>query len=100
MNVKCEMEDPDGERLMMSSMYGDASKVKSLVDGGVNVDYVSTGSGMTALMWAASEGHVDVSKILIDAGANVSCELFFRYSLSHCVWNLITSVALAFNSCR
>ncbi|KAJ8904603.1 hypothetical protein NDN08_001121 [Rhodosorus marinus] len=72
MNVRCEMEDPDGERLMMSSMYGDASKVKSLVDGGVNVDYVSTGSGMTALMWAASEGHVDVSKILIDAGANVN----------------------------
>lgn len=63
-----------GEALVRSAMMGDLSTVARLLDDGVSPDYASAqgDSQMTALMWAASEGHVDIAKSLIENKADVN----------------------------
>ena len=51
-------------------MGGDASTVKALLKQGADVN-AAQGDGMTALHWAARQGDVDLSQMLIYAGANV-----------------------------
>lgn len=52
-------------------------ELRRLLDRGVNVNKVTQGQ-ITALMWAAAEGHVEAAQMLISAGADTapksSCE--------------------------
>ncbi|MGU9951612.1 MAG: ankyrin repeat domain-containing protein [Gammaproteobacteria bacterium WSBS_2016_MAG_OTU1] len=47
---------------------------KVLLDNGANVNYEYKEDGMTALMFAAMQGHSEVAKVLLDNGANVNHE--------------------------
>lgn len=51
-------------------MLGDTPSVERLLSQGVRGDYQSSRneSGMTALMWAAAEGHIGIVQALIDNG--------------------------------
>ena len=54
-----------------AAMRGDVEAVKSLLDGGADVN-VPQGDGMSALHWAASRGDVEVVGLLISAGADIA----------------------------
>ena len=51
-----------------AAMQGDLSKVKTLIEGGADVN-ASQGDGMTALHWAAENGDVKMVRTLLFAGA-------------------------------
>ena len=51
-------------------MRGDVDAVRELLRGGADVN-ASQGDGMTALHWAAEHGDVDMTGVLIYAGANL-----------------------------
>jgi ankyrin repeat protein len=51
-------------------MRGDLVAVRALLKQGADVN-AAQGDGMTALHWAASNGNVDMAKVLIYAGANL-----------------------------
>eukprot|EP00188_Purpureofilum_apyrenoidigerum_P000411 Plantae.Rhodophyta-Purpureofilum_apyrenoidigerum.ctg11793.p1 GENE.Plantae.Rhodophyta-Purpureofilum_apyrenoidigerum.ctg11793~~Plantae.Rhodophyta-Purpureofilum_apyrenoidigerum.ctg11793.p1 ORF type:complete len:320 (-),score=48.09 Plantae.Rhodophyta-Purpureofilum_apyrenoidigerum.ctg11793:90-1049(-) len=74
--IRCAAEKSSemGEKLVEASAYGDTKTVKELIEAGVYVDYMSTknNSGMTALMWAASEGHAGIADELLRAKASVN----------------------------
>ena len=57
-------------RVADAAMGGDASTVKSLLKQGADVN-AAQGDGMTALHWAARQGDVDLTRMLVYAGANV-----------------------------
>jgi hypothetical protein len=66
-------EKIDGDaltELMVASAEGKAARVKELLDYGVDYDEKSL-NGSTALMYAARNNHIDVVKLLVNAGANV-----------------------------
>ena len=52
---------------------GDVKEVQRLLKIGVHPDRQSQGK-ITALMWAAAEGHVDVARLLVAAGADPSLQ--------------------------
>ena len=52
-----------------AAMGRDIEAVRSLVDGGADVN-VAHGDGMTGLHWAAKHGDVEMAAMLIDAGAD------------------------------
>ena len=52
---------------------GDVKEVQRLLKMGVHPDRQSQGK-ITALMWAAAEGHVDVARLLVAAGADPSLQ--------------------------
>jgi len=56
--------------LMAASYAGSAETVRLLVEAGVDVNATDTYQKQTALMWAATEGHLDVVKALLDAKAD------------------------------
>lgn len=62
-----------GERLVSAAMIGDTLDVISLLAEGVSANFESQKgeSGMTALMWAAAEGHLDIAEQLLKAGAHI-----------------------------
>ena len=62
-----------GVSLIRAVSNGDADGVKSLLAGGVSVDQKGRG-GHTPLMVAAIFGHVEIARLLIDAGAELSLE--------------------------
>lgn len=55
-------------------MLSDLSSVQSLLGSGASARYTSpiNGSLMTALMWASAEGHVEIARALLDAGADAN----------------------------
>ena len=63
---------PDGETvLMVAARTGVAAAVKTLLAHGANPNAIESHRGQSALMWASSEGHVDVVRALIGVGADV-----------------------------
>jgi ankyrin repeat protein len=67
---------PGGETpLMTAARTGALTSVNALLARGATVDGKDTVRGQTALTWAAAEGHADVVKALIDAGADFRARL-------------------------
>ena len=67
---------PGGETpLMTAARAGKLGPVKSLVIRGATVDSRDERRGQTALMWAAAEGHAEIVKELIEAGADFRLRL-------------------------
>lgn len=64
---------PD-ELLIQSAMLSDLPTVRHLLQSGASPRHASSknDSLMTALMWASSEGHVDIARALLDAGADAN----------------------------
>ena len=62
-----------GVSLIRAVSNGDADGVRSLLAGGVSVDQKGRG-GHTPLMVAAIFGHVEIARLLVDAGAELSLE--------------------------
>lgn len=44
---------------------------------------VTTGSGATPLMWACSNGHLDIAKFLVEAGARIRASTFGGWTALH-----------------
>lgn len=69
--------DPDGgpperERpLMRAAWVGNLAVVTALLDAGADPNGAESARGQTALMWAVSERHPAVVKLLLDRGASV-----------------------------
>lgn len=61
-----------GEALIRESDAGYLKEVQSIVAGGGDVNWQMQPSGLTALMAAASAGHIEVVKFLIKSGANAN----------------------------
>lgn len=57
--------------LMVAARRGNAQAVKALLAHGADVNAPELSHGQTALMWAVSERHSEIVRILIDAGADV-----------------------------
>lgn len=57
--------------LMTASRAGTVAGVKALLARGAKVDVAERSHGQTALMWAVSERHPDIVRLLIEAGADV-----------------------------
>jgi len=61
-----------GETLLMTAARtGKASVVSALLTAGANVNTRTTLMGQTALMWALSERHLPVARLLIEHGADL-----------------------------
>jgi len=54
-----------------AAMRGDKDAVRSLIKAGVDVNGAQ-GDGMSALHWAAEQGHAELAGVLIYAGANIA----------------------------
>lgn len=64
---------PLGETVLMTAARtGDAASVRALLRRGVRLNVKETSTGQTALMWAISEGHLEVARALVEYGADVS----------------------------
>lgn len=67
----------DAEDLHEAARRGALARVRSLLDAGVKPDAPGR-HGITALMVAAGEGHVEVARLLVERGADVNArERFF-----------------------
>ena len=55
--------------LMTAARTGSADVTRALIAGGANVNAVVTATGSTALMWAVSEPHPEIVRVLLAAGA-------------------------------
>jgi ankyrin repeat protein len=63
---------PGGETpLMTASRVGSIAAVKALLAAGAAVDAKDERRAQTALMWASAEGHPDVVRVLVNAGADI-----------------------------
>ena len=70
--VDANTASPEGETaLMTASRAGDLKAVDVLIRHGANVNSKENWRGQNALMWAAAEGHTDVVKTLLQAGADM-----------------------------
>lgn len=67
-------QDALGERLVREAMLGNTAGVRAALSEGAAAGFASSRgeSGMTALMWAASEGAVDIARDLVEGGADVN----------------------------
>jgi ankyrin repeat protein len=64
--------NPEGETpLMLAARSGGSPGVKALLARGADARASERWRGQDALMWASAEGHADVVRLLIDAGADV-----------------------------
>src|SRR5262249_9791045 len=69
--------DPNAARstgetpLMTASRTGSIETVKALLARGARADAKEPLEGQTALMWAISERHADIARVLIEQGADV-----------------------------
>jgi ankyrin repeat protein len=59
------------ELLLRSAQQGRTEFVKRALDRGHAVDYAEAEDGITALAYAAEEGHVDTMHVLLERGASV-----------------------------
>ncbi|KAH7239769.1 ankyrin repeat-containing domain protein [Fusarium solani] len=64
--------------LNLAAHYGDPDLVQKLLDAGARVNEMSVGEG-TALQIAVSRGNIDITEILIAAGADVDCPIGKAY---------------------
>jgi len=62
---------PPEAPLADAAMQGDVERVEALIAQGADLD-AAQGDGMTALHWAAEQGHATMARRLLDAGATVS----------------------------
>lgn len=76
-------EDP-GDELRRAASAGDLTKVKKLLDAGVDVNAANRYGG-TALAFAADKGHAAVVDLLLERGANVNAEDTF-YGSTPLAW--------------
>ena len=53
-----------------AAMRGDVEAVRTLIKSGADVN-AAQGDGMTALHWAAMDGHADIAEVVLRAGASV-----------------------------
>jgi ankyrin repeat protein len=60
-----------GTPLLTAARSGNPDVIKALLAAGVKADETEETSGQTALMWAASEDHLEAVKTLLAAGADV-----------------------------
>src|SRR4029450_10892077 len=66
-----KLAPPEGEPPLMAASYaGSIDTVRLLLETGVDVNATDTYQKQTALMWAATEGHTEVVKALLDAKAD------------------------------
>ena len=61
--------NPNVTPLMKAAKSGDVANVKQLIGDGMNIDEESA-YGWTALMFASWQGHEDVVRLLLKAGAD------------------------------
>jgi uncharacterized protein len=62
----------NGETVLMTcARTGEAAAVKPLLMRGAGVNAKESGHDQTALMWAASQGHSEVVRLLVEAGADL-----------------------------
>lgn len=54
-----------------AAMQGDLERVETLIQEGADLD-AAQGDGMTALHWAAEQGHAEMARTLVEAGAGLS----------------------------
>lgn len=64
----------NGSKLIESVMYQDMETLKSLVEGGADVNYQDPQSGSTALMMACTYNFVDMAKFLLEHDAKVNLQ--------------------------
>ena len=63
----------NGEAVLMTcSRAGDPRAVKALLVKGARVNVKEKAHDQTALMWAAAQRHPDVTRLLVEAGADIS----------------------------
>ena len=63
---------PLGETaLHLCARTGRPEAAKVLIANGASIDAVETWRGQTPLMWAAADGHADMVRLLVEAGADV-----------------------------
>ncbi|MSO20547.1 MAG: hypothetical protein EXQ56_08795 [Acidobacteria bacterium] len=68
-----------GETMLMSATAsGNVDAVKALLAAGARADSSEPRRGQTSLMWAIANEWPNVSKVLIDAGANVNAKTHMR----------------------
>lgn len=60
--------------LFEAAKSGDSSAVEALLRDGADVNARETGDNTCALHWAAAGGHLDVVRLLVDAGGDVTAE--------------------------
>ncbi len=63
------LPDPNME-LMLASIEGDTAKVLEWIEKGADVNCKSSYEGVTPLMYAAQNGHLETVRILLHHGAN------------------------------
>lgn len=87
-------KDENGERLVEAAMVGDTVSVARLLNERTSPNYrsIKGDSEMTALMWAAAEGNVEIVTMLLDAGADVNVRTAYgACALLYAVENLRSS---------
>jgi ankyrin repeat protein len=63
----------NGETVLMTcSRAGDARAVKALLMKGARPNVAEASHTQTALMWAAAQAHPDVTRLLVEAGADIN----------------------------
>lgn len=71
--VACTPERDVHDQLIVASRTGDIGKVKRLIQNGADVNaHEKVGEGHTAIFNAASAGHTEVVRFLIEKGAKVN----------------------------
>ncbi len=68
--------------LMAASRAGSLPAVKLLLDHGADVNAVDSFQKESALMWASTEGHVDVVDALLNAGANPNLQAHIKTAIT------------------
>jgi ankyrin repeat protein len=63
---------PRETRLFVASRHGDITKVRELLEAGVDVNAARIATGITPLNIASEKGHLEIVKALLEAGADVN----------------------------
>jgi len=77
--------------LYRAARTGDAAKIRSLIEDGVDVNAKTGKGGFTALHEAAGNGRKDLVELLIAAGANVRSQNWYHHTPLDCARGSETS---------